>query len=120
LVKQRTLKQMEIDHINEVMTSVDGNISAGARILGLCRRSLQRKLAKLGRWRNEANERRETVSSAPEQNVVLDHVQAAWLGSHRYWPVKERIDWRRQPWSHEMRDLIEYYEREARDFAKQT
>jgi len=55
-MKWRTLRQVEADYIDLVMTAVEGNISAAARILGIGRRSLQRKLARLGRWR-EAIER---------------------------------------------------------------
>lgn len=42
-----TLKRVEWEHINRVLNDCDGNISLTARRLGLHRRSLQRKLAKL-------------------------------------------------------------------------
>ena len=47
----RTLQPMSLDrveweHINRVLADCDGNISEAARVLGLHRRSLQRKLAK--------------------------------------------------------------------------
>jgi two-component system, response regulator RegA len=41
-----SLARVEWEHIHRVLTSCDGNISAAARLLGLHRRSLQRKLAK--------------------------------------------------------------------------
>jgi len=41
-----SLARVEWEHIQRVLTSCDGNISAAARLLGLHRRSLQRKLAK--------------------------------------------------------------------------
>jgi two-component system response regulator RegA len=37
---------MEWEHINRVLVDCGGNISRAARVLGLHRRSLQRKLAK--------------------------------------------------------------------------
>jgi two-component system response regulator RegA len=47
----RTLQPMSLDrveweHINRVLLDCDGNVSEAARVLGLHRRSLQRKLAK--------------------------------------------------------------------------
>jgi two-component system response regulator RegA len=44
--KPMSLDQVEWEHINRVLLDCDGNISEAARILGLHRRSLQRKLAK--------------------------------------------------------------------------
>jgi two-component system response regulator RegA len=41
-----TLARMEWEHINRVLMDCGGNISQAARLLGLHRRSLQRKLAK--------------------------------------------------------------------------
>jgi two-component system response regulator RegA len=41
-----SLARMEWEHINRVLTDCGGNISQAARLLGLHRRSLQRKLAK--------------------------------------------------------------------------
>lgn len=41
-----SLARVEWEHIQRVLTSCDGNISAAARLLGIHRRSLQRKLSK--------------------------------------------------------------------------
>ncbi len=41
-----SLARVEWEHINRVLLDCDGNISATARVLGIHRRSLQRKLAK--------------------------------------------------------------------------
>lgn len=41
-----SLARVEWEHINRVLLECDGNISQAARVLGLHRRSLQRKLAK--------------------------------------------------------------------------
>jgi two-component system response regulator RegA len=41
-----TLARVEWEHINRVLADCGGNVSQAARILGLHRRSLQRKLAK--------------------------------------------------------------------------
>jgi two-component system response regulator RegA len=41
-----TLARVEWEHINRVLTDCNGNISQAARLLGIHRRSLQRKLAK--------------------------------------------------------------------------
>ena len=41
-----SLARAEWEHINRVLTECDGNISQAARLLGMHRRSLQRKLAK--------------------------------------------------------------------------
>lgn len=41
-----SLERMEWEHINRVMTECEGNISKAAKVLGLHRRSLQRKLTK--------------------------------------------------------------------------
>lgn len=41
-----SLARVEWEHIQRVLTDCDGNISQAARLLGLHRRSLQRKLAK--------------------------------------------------------------------------
>lgn len=41
-----TLARAEWEHINRVMTECDGNIRKAAKLLGLHRRTLQRKLAK--------------------------------------------------------------------------
>ena len=40
------LARVEWEHIQRVMTDCDGNVSQAARLLGIHRRSLQRKLAK--------------------------------------------------------------------------
>ena len=42
-----TLADVEWEHINRVLTECDGNIRRAARRLGIHRRTLQRKLAKL-------------------------------------------------------------------------
>jgi two-component system response regulator RegA len=41
-----SLDRVEWEHINRVLVDCGGNISEAARVLGLHRRSLQRKLAK--------------------------------------------------------------------------
>jgi two-component system response regulator RegA len=41
-----SLARAEWEHINRVLTECDGNIRQAARLLGLHRRTLQRKLAK--------------------------------------------------------------------------
>jgi two-component system response regulator RegA len=41
-----SLARVEWEHLNRVLTDCDGNISEAARVLGMHRRSLQRKLAK--------------------------------------------------------------------------
>jgi len=41
-----SLDRVEWEHINRVLADCDGNISEAARVLGLHRRSLQRKLSK--------------------------------------------------------------------------
>ncbi len=41
-----SLDRVEWEHINRVLVECDGNVSEAARVLGLHRRSLQRKLAK--------------------------------------------------------------------------
>jgi two-component system response regulator RegA len=41
-----TLARVEWEHIHRVLADCDGNVSQAARLLGLHRRSLQRKLAK--------------------------------------------------------------------------
>ena len=41
-----SLARVEWEHIHQVLATVDGNISQAARLLGLHRRSLQRKLEK--------------------------------------------------------------------------
>ena len=47
------LARVEWEHIQRVMSDCDGNVSQAARILGLHRRSLQRKLAKYPVRENE-------------------------------------------------------------------
>ncbi len=42
----QTLARVEWEHIQRVLTDCDGNVSQAARLLGLHRRSLQRKLSK--------------------------------------------------------------------------
>ncbi|HVO12364.1 MAG TPA: response regulator [Vicinamibacteria bacterium] len=42
-----TLARVEWEHINRVLADCGGNISRAARVLGIHRRSLQRKLAKI-------------------------------------------------------------------------
>ena len=41
-----SLAQVEWEHIQRILTDCDGNVSQAARVLGIHRRSLQRKLAK--------------------------------------------------------------------------
>ena len=41
-----SLARVEWEHINRVLADCGGNISEAARVLGIHRRSLQRKLAK--------------------------------------------------------------------------
>jgi two-component system response regulator RegA len=41
-----TLDRLEWEHIQRVLSDTGGNISESARLLGIDRRSLQRKLAK--------------------------------------------------------------------------
>jgi two-component system response regulator RegA len=41
-----SLARVEWEHINRVVTDCGGNISRAARLLGIHRRSLQRKLAR--------------------------------------------------------------------------
>ena len=41
-----TLARVEWEHINRVLSDCGGNISKAARVLGIHRRSLQRKLQK--------------------------------------------------------------------------
>lgn len=45
-LKPMSLDRMEWEHINRVLVDCGGNVSEAARLLGLHRRSLQRKLAK--------------------------------------------------------------------------
>lgn len=45
-VEVPSLARVEWEHINRVLTDCGGNVSLAARLLGLHRRSLQRKLAK--------------------------------------------------------------------------
>lgn len=45
-LKPMSLSRLEWEHINRVLLDCDGNISRAARVLGIHRRSLQRKLAK--------------------------------------------------------------------------
>jgi len=42
-----TLADVEWEHINRILTECDGNIRQAARQLGIHRRTLQRKLAKI-------------------------------------------------------------------------
>jgi two-component system, response regulator RegA len=46
VIPSPTLEQVEWEHMQRVLTDCDGNISKSARVLGVDRRSLQRKLAK--------------------------------------------------------------------------
>ena len=46
-----TLARVEWEHINRVLADCGGNVSRAARILGIHRRSLQRKLAKFPSYR---------------------------------------------------------------------
>jgi two-component system response regulator RegA len=41
-----SLERVEWEHIQRILSDCDGNISAAARLLGMHRRSLQRKLQK--------------------------------------------------------------------------
>jgi two-component system response regulator RegA len=45
-VKMVPLGRLEWEHIQQALRTTDGNVSAAARLLGMHRRSLQRKLAK--------------------------------------------------------------------------
>ncbi len=40
------LNRLEWEHIQQALNETNGNVSAAARLLGMHRRSLQRKLAK--------------------------------------------------------------------------
>ena len=40
------LSRLEWEHLQQALAATEGNISAAARLLGMHRRSLQRKLAK--------------------------------------------------------------------------
>jgi two-component system, response regulator RegA len=44
--KPLSVNRLEWEHINQVLTGNDGNVSATARLLGMHRRTLQRKLSK--------------------------------------------------------------------------
>jgi two-component system response regulator RegA len=44
--KPLSVKRLAWEHINRVLTGSNGNISATARLLGMDRRTLQRKLSK--------------------------------------------------------------------------
>jgi len=44
----RTLENIEIEHVRNVLNSVDGNKSKAAQILGIDRKTLRKKLEKLG------------------------------------------------------------------------
>lgn len=44
--KPLSVKQLEWEHVNKILTEHNGNITAAAKTLGLHRRSLQRKLQK--------------------------------------------------------------------------
>lgn len=46
------LHRLEWEHIHQALHETGGNVSAAARLLGMHRRSLQRKLAKKNRGRN--------------------------------------------------------------------
>ncbi len=48
-LRPMSLDRMEWEHINRVLVECGGNVSEAARLLGLHRRSLQRKLAKFPR-----------------------------------------------------------------------
>ena len=48
-LKPMSLDRMEWEHINRVLVDCGGNVSEAARLLGLHRRSLQRKLSKYPR-----------------------------------------------------------------------
>ena len=45
-LRKPSLARVEWEHIQRVLADCDGNISHAARLLGIHRRSLQRKLAK--------------------------------------------------------------------------
>lgn len=47
--KIRTLKEVEREHIENVLNVLDGNKTAAARALGLDRRTLYRKIERWGR-----------------------------------------------------------------------
>ena len=44
--RSRRLARVEWEHINRVLADCGGNVSEAARVLGIHRRSLQRKLAR--------------------------------------------------------------------------
>lgn len=48
-----TVEEMEWEHIQRVLAENDGNVSSTARALNMHRRTLQRKLQKHSRWRNQ-------------------------------------------------------------------
>ncbi len=48
-----TVEEMEWEHIQRVLNEHDGNVSSTARALNMHRRTLQRKLQKHSRWRNQ-------------------------------------------------------------------
>jgi two-component system response regulator RegA len=56
------LSRLEWEHIQQAMVDTEGNVSAAARLLGMYRRTLQRKLAKrpdLGRLRTVVKDAKE-------------------------------------------------------------
>jgi two-component system response regulator RegA len=48
-----SVEEMEWEHIQRVLNEHDGNVSSTARALNMHRRTLQRKLQKHSRWRNQ-------------------------------------------------------------------
>jgi two-component system response regulator RegA len=58
----RSLARVEWNHIQEVLVHFHGNVSVAARVLGLHRRSLQRKLR-----RSPREDRRDSTSAALEK-----------------------------------------------------
>ena len=48
-----TVEEMEWEHIQRVLNEHDGNVSSTARALNMHRRTLQLKLQKHSRWRNQ-------------------------------------------------------------------
>lgn len=48
-----SVEEMEWEHIQRVLNEYEGNVSSTARALNMHRRTLQRKLQKHSRWRNQ-------------------------------------------------------------------
>ncbi len=57
-VTEARLDKVEVKHIRKVLDAADGNISLAARLLGLPRRTLQRKLKRLKPAKRKPTRRR--------------------------------------------------------------